>query len=249
MIKKFTLGILSLGLMASVHAANVASDNASTTNYPGGTWSAATNGGSGFGAWSFTASGGGGHFIGATGETDNPSFGLFAGGTGATDLSSADRSFTGGALTAGQTFSLDMGVSTAVSAGDVGINFLNGVTPEFTFKFTSGGSFWQLNDGGVDFNTTIPFSANTKINFAFTYNGGASYSLVITEGATTYTANAFTATNPITNLTGARFFSNQQGVNQNLGFNNLAVVPEPATVLLVGPALLAGMFFIRRRRA
>ena len=42
---------------------------------------------------------------------------------------------------------------------------------------------------------------------------------------------------------------NQEGVAGNNWEAQITVVPEPATVLLVGPALLAGMFFVRRRRA
>src|ERR1700730_13927505 len=118
MIKKLALGMVSLGLMAiGAYAANNASDNASTTNYPGGTWSAATNGGTGFGVWSFAATGAGNHFIGATGEGQNPSFGLFAGGNGATDLSSATRPFTGGALGVGQSFTIDVGSTANILTG------------------------------------------------------------------------------------------------------------------------------------
>ena len=75
--------------------------------------------------------------------------------------------------------------------------------------------------------------------------------MLITEGSTTYTANGFNASNPINNLTGVRFFSNQQGGGENFGFNNLAIttVPEPSSLsLLAGPALLGAWFYIRRRR-
>jgi PEP-CTERM motif len=41
-------------------------------------------------------------------------------------------------------------------------------------------------------------------------------------------------------------FSTQNGANYGATFT---VVPEPATILLVGPALLGGWFFARRRRA
>lgn len=44
-------------------------------------------------------------------------------------------------------------------------------------------------------------------------------------------------------------FTNEGGTPNNNWEAQINVVPEPATILLVGPALLGGMFFIRRRRA
>jgi hypothetical protein len=134
------------------------------------------------------------------------------------------------------------GVS-SVGPGVVGLNLLSAGSPVFTFKFTGGQNFWQLNDGGTDFDTNIPFSANTPINFAFTYQGGSTYDVVITEGATTYSGIGFTSSSIISNISGFRMFSNAQGAGENLGFNNLAVVPEPSTLsLLAGPALLGASF-------
>jgi len=251
MFKKIALGIASVSLIAgSLHAANLASDNASNSPYqPGNNWPTGSNGGTGFGPWSFAATGTADRYIGASGVGQDPSFGIFASNT--TDTSSADRSFTGGALTAGQTFSLQLGASGVASGGGVvGLNLLDGTTPVFTFKFTGGGTVWALNDGGTDFDTNIPFSANTGISLAFTYNGGQSYTINISQGPNTFSGPNFTANSTISNITGFRMFSNLQGVDENLGFNNLAVVPEPTTLsLLAGPALLGAWFFIRRRRA
>jgi hypothetical protein len=278
MKKKMALGLLMAGVMAvNVQAgpfgrgahhhhrfanavatatladSNPASDNASNSPYqPGNSWNASDNGGTGFGAWSFAATGGGNHFIGATGEGQNPSFGLFAGGNGATDLSSATRPFTGGGLGVGQSFKMDLG-STAnnLTGGNVGFNLLDGTTPVFTMEFRSGDTTWQLNDGGTDFGATgITLQANTPINFSFTFNGGSSYTVFIKEGSTTFGGTPFTASSTLTNITGVKMFSNKQGSNENFGFNNLAIVPEPSTLaLLAGPVLLGGWLFLRRRRA
>jgi hypothetical protein len=43
-----------------------------------------------------------------------------------------------------------------------------------------------------------------------------------------------------------QIFDSNGGANYTASFT---VVPEPATILLVGPALLGGLFFVRRRRA
>lgn len=264
---KLRLAVLTLvSLVGSntLFASSAASDNASNPAYQANDgnntndsnpanntngWVAGDNGGSGFGAWTLTATGAGGRYTGATGDGNTgTTFGLFAGNT--TDSSSADRPFTG-AMIAGDKFSLDLGTTNITTPGVVGFNLLDGTNPVFTFKFTGGGTFWQLNDGSTDFNTNLPFSANTPINFAFTYNGGATYSVLITEGATTYTGNGFTAHDTISNITGARFFSNQQGGSNNFGFNDLTItpVPEPSSVaLLGGPAILGAWFYFRRRR-
>lgn len=234
------LCVLALTNLAS-HAATIASDNATNAAYAGPAWPNASNGGTGFGAWSFATSGGGGRYLGGTG-LGATTFGLFAGGTGGNN-SSATRPFTG-ALTAGQTFSIDLGHSSSIAnGGEVGLNLLDGGSPVFTLKFVGGGSFWQLNNGGSDFNSTQGYAANTPLSFSFTYNGGSSYSY--TFGASSGVNH--TATSTISNITAVKVFSNAQGGGENTGANNAAIVPEPASlglVLMSGIGLLA----IRRRR-
>lgn len=244
--------LLVLGAVTS-HASNNASDNAgnyvATGSFGAGT---AANLGTGFGAWSFATTGAGGSYLGetssATGLPETDTWGLYAGGD-AGNTSSADRQFTGGALVAGQTFSIDMGNSASIdNPGDVGVNLLSGATPVFTIKFAGGQSDWQINDGGSDFNTTIPYAANTIINFSFTYNGGNSYSVAMTEGATTYNANNFTATNSLTDITGDRLFSTTQGPGQNVGFNNMEIIPEPSTYAMILGGFGMLIMFRRMRR-
>jgi hypothetical protein len=259
MIKKFLLGTMLLTLTFAVQAANTGFDNASNPAYQpdngiGGDdgnpanntngWVTGDNGGSGFGAWTLSNTGSGGRFIGGTGD-GNPAFGLFS-PTGS-NTSSATRSFTGGSLLAGQSFKLDLGATGVDTGGVVGFNLLSGATPEFTFKFTGGQTFWQLNDGGSDFNTNIPFAVNGQITFSFTYDGGNNYDVLIKEGATTYTGTGFTANNNISAIDGFKLFSNFQGNGQNIGFNDITV-PEPSTWVAGGMALLS-LLFLRRRRA
>ena len=237
----FTMMVIAAAFAASVQASNPASDNAG--NYTAGFWATGTNWGSGFAAWTLTSSGGGGSYIGGTGQNNaGPSFGLFGNASG---VSSADRPFTGGPLTAGQTFSIDLGNSLHINTGgDVGLNLTAAGTPEFTLKFTGGQSTWALNDGGTDFNISQGFAANTDLLFTFTYNGGSSYSYTFGSAA----GNNFTASGTISGIDGVRLFSNNQGAGDNLGFNNLAIIPEPSTVALVGIGLL-GACFVRRRKA
>jgi hypothetical protein len=135
----------------------------------------------------------------------------------------------------------------------VGLDLLDNGAVVFTFFRNAGDTFWRIFDGnsaGGAFATTINFVENQTVNFSFTYNGGNSYDLLITSGMQTYPADDFTATNAINNINGVRVFSESQGVGENVGFNNLAIVPEPSSLsLLAGPAILGAWFFVRRRRA
>ena len=234
------LCVLALTNLAS-HAATIASDNASNAAYAGPAWPNASNGGTGFGAWSFATTGGGGRYLGGTG-LGNPTFGLFAGGGGGNN-SSATRPFTG-ALTAGQTFSIDLGHSNSIAnGGEVGLNLLDGGSPVFTLKFVGGTSFWKLNDGGSDFDSTQGYAANTPLHFSFTYNGGSSYSYTFGSSS----AVNSTASSTISNITAVKVFSNAQGGGENAGANNPSIVPEPSSL---GLALMSGigMLGLRRRR-
>lgn len=236
-----SLCVFALTNVAS-HAAAIASDSASDAAYAGPAWPNGSNGGTGFGAWSFATTGGGGRYLGGTG-LGNPTFGLFAGGGGGNN-SSATRPFTG-ALSAGQTFSIDLGHSSSIATGgEVGLNLLDGSTSVFTLKFVGGLSFWRLNDGGSDFDSTQGYAANTPLSFTFTYNGGSSYSYTFGSSS----GLNFSAISNISNITGVKVFSNAQGGGENAGANNPAIVPEPASLGLV---LLSGvgMLALRRRRA
>ena len=74
-------------------------------------------------------------------------FGLF--NTFTTTTTDAIRPFTG-VLTAGDTFSIDLGFSTFAATGSVGINLRSG-TNEVITLFTTGSGDWMLNDGGGEF--------------------------------------------------------------------------------------------------
>ncbi len=230
---------------AGAFAANQATDNASDPVYGDG-WTTGDNGGSGFGAWTLNSSDGG-SYIGGTGQGD-PSFGLFSFNSDPnTSFAAADRSFTGGPLSPGQTFSLDIGHTAYQNAGGVsGINLLDGTTVVFTLKSVSGGSDWLLNDGASDFSAGQADATGQSFHFTFTYNGGNSYSYTLGSGSGTN----FTASSNLSNITGFRLFDAAHGGGENAGFNNLAVVPEPSSyALLAGPLLLGAWFFVRRRRA
>jgi hypothetical protein len=237
-------------MAVGAYAANDASD--SSSNYANtAAWITGSNGGSGFDTWTIT-DGDGGHYIGSTG-LGSSTFGLFNSFT--TTTTEVDRPLTGGPLSPGQTFSVDLGFTNFVTSGAVGLNLRSGTTEELTL-FTNGAGDWMLNDGGggsggTPFSTGSPANQNTAYHFTLTYNGGESYSFTLTGGPG---GSNFTATNTLTNIDNIRFFDFNQGGGANFGFDNLSIttaVPEPGTIIsfLSGSTLLGAMMFIRRRRA
>ena len=247
-MKKLLLAaaVLAAAFPSMSLSAGVASDNASTANYPGGTWTTGSNGGAGFGSWTLTstpAGGFSGSYIGGT-AIGNPAFGIYSGGNNAATML-ALRQFTGGGLTAGQSFGVTIGNTPFITnPGNIGLSLMSGSSARWTLKFVGGGSNWLLNDGGFDFSSGQAFAANTPLSLTFTYNGGSSYSYTFGTGS----GNNFTAAADISNLDGVQFFSVNQGNDQNMGINNLSVVPEPSTYALLGIAGLGFAAHVARRR-
>lgn len=243
MTKSLIAAVASIALSSGAFAASLANDNATNSAYSDG-WITGDNGGTGFGAWTIStnASGGfAGSYIGSTG-LGAPAFGIFSGNNVAASLV-AYRPFTGG-LTSGQSFIVNLGHTPTIN-GQIGLSLMSGASARWTLKFVSGGSNWLLNDGGSDFGAGQAYAPNTPLTLNFTYNGGSSYSYTFGTGS----GVNFNASADITNLDGVQFFSTNQGPDQNLGFNNVQVVPEPSTYALLSLAAAGlGARIWRRRR-
>lgn len=223
--------------------AQIASDNASNAAYSGG-WTNGSNGGTGFGNWTITSSGGAsgfaGSFIGSTGLSST-SFGLYS-GNDAGAFSNALRPFAGGVLLAGQTFSVNLGNTITIN-GEIGLQLRSSGTSLITLKYVNGQPNWQLWDGGSDFSAGQRYAANTSLAFSFTYNGANSYSYTFGTGS----GNNYIATNTLTSINEVLFYDNNQGASQNFGFNDLSVVPEPSTWILIGIGSAFLLWRIRRK--
>lgn len=231
-----------LGFLQPSHAANVALDDASSAVYADGNgWANGDNGGSGFSSWIISTAGSAGVFVGST-AVSAQSFGLWA-NSGA-NSSTARRDFTGGSLLAGQTISFVIAHTPTVSTGaEVGFSLLSGGSSRITFKFVGGGTAWLMNDGNADFGAGQNYAANSPISFSFTYNGGNSYSYRLGTGS----GNNYTATSNISSVDGIVFRNNGQGNSQNLGIDDLQIVPEPSSANLLTFALSAILAFRRRK--
>ena len=262
MIKKLVIGLSAAALIATVHAASTASDNASNPPYGGSHgWNAGDNGGTGFGAWSTVTQG----FIGSSTsngtspsggiDTGGVSFGLFS-NTGAQGTAEASRPFTGN-MTVGQTFNLAFDNGFVGNGGTVGFGLMSGTTPRFEYFFVGGNNNYTVS-GSTGQTTTHGFTAD-GMQTAFTLTGTDTFKFTISFNSGTPTTETFTGTlkgTAGTAITGFRLFDsdpNQAPAGSDAFYNSptlVNAVPEPSMLsLLAGPTLLAGYFFLRRRRA
>ncbi|MBM4011030.1 MAG: hypothetical protein FJ286_06575 [Planctomycetes bacterium] len=229
---------------ATSRATIIASDSAA--NYSGGSF-ITVNGGTGFQTWTSNATGGGGSYLGGTG-LGNPLFGVYAGG-GVGNSFTAYRQFNN-ALVVSSTFSVDIGTTSIQKGGSNGVPFFDNSVERGVLFFSGGSSFWSWNDGNGAISTSIPFGSVSQDLVRLSTNG---YSLALAQDATTQTMTGTfrSGGSPVSSaINEVGFYSSGQGGGQNFGFNNLeiAAVPEPHAVLIVGAGACAMIpVFLRRR--
>jgi hypothetical protein len=236
----------------------IASDNASTANYPGGAWSAGSNGGSGFGAWSLPGSSGtggfNGNFIGsATGlpnysalYTGGVAFSIYAGGDGA--FQDALRPFSTG-MAVGDVFTHSIGFS--FDNGNKGFDLASGTDgagPVFNFNINDTGYSWT--GGGSAPMTAFPGlrENGVVIDFSFTLTPtGFNYSIGSAQDAGLTQSGAIAAAG----IGSVKYYISGAGGGDpgNLFFNSPTVVPEPSTYALLTLSALALGGYAARRRA
>jgi hypothetical protein len=247
-MKKFlTVIAMSVGSV-SVALALQASDNAANAVYSGGTF-VGLNGGTGFSAWTGSTTGGGGRYMGASGLSASTTFALFSTASG---FSEATRPFST-AMAVGDTFSFAFGYTgVADPGGEIGINLFSGANFRLNLKFVGGSTAWVLNDGGNNFSTGISWGGGnpgTTLLYSFTRGTGNGYSISLSQGLQTYIGNNFTGSLGTMDIDRVQFYTQNQGNNENIGINNLSVVPEPSTYALLALAAAGfGAHVVRRRR-
>lgn len=234
------VGLLCAGL---AQAANLGSDNAG--NYAPGTWTNGSNGGSGFQAWDLYTSGSAGFFLGSSAaqgfgdiDTSGQAFGMWGNPSG-DNYANARRFFDGGALSVGQAFVIDLAI--ARRNGNKGISLIDGSTNEL-FYFNVGSDQYDVN-GSIQ---GWSYAQTSIFHVVASQIGASSLQVVLSR----FPGESVTQTVSGT-LAGFRAYVGSTDAGNdlnNLFINNMAVIPEPTTLGLIGLGSAVAMIAIRRRR-
>jgi hypothetical protein len=137
------------------------------------------------------------------------------------------NTFAGGALTAGQTVSINFVMratdpaANGHPAGEVGVSLMSGTNTAITFYIYGGGPGWYFyNDAGTNAAKAgaMTYQYQAPFNIAFTITGTNTYLAVAGSDTWTGTFNG--------SLTGIDVFNHAGGNASDVGFNNLTVAPE-----------------------
>ncbi len=175
----------------------------------------------------------------------------------------ATHTFAGGALTVGQSVSIDYTHNTNIDNGQaIGIRMLDGANNEVSYEFIGGDlNYSKYDTGSGVFAATDKQYDNFDIyQVVFTLTGANSYDMTVSEGSITdagYKPSedgnpdvgsviaSWSGTFTGSSISGIQVFT-EGGNDSDQWFDNLAVIPEPATIGLVG-LFGVGMLFVRRR--
>lgn len=249
-MKSSFLGVLTAAALAasSAFAANLGTDTAADAVYNDGIQTG-DDGGTGFNSWTLTTQGTGGGFIGDSAaqgfgdiNSSGEAWGFFGNPAGANGVN-ADRTFEGGALTVGQTFLIDLAI--AFRNGNKGIDLKVGGTG--VWNFNVGGDQYTVN--GVNLSTgpgSWDYSQTSIFELSVTATGAGTYDVTLTRGSDVFNQSYANGGAGIDSF-GLYVFGTDAGDDRNNLFaNNLAIVPEPSTIVL-GLVGALGLVAARRR--
>jgi len=226
-------------LSGTSHSATLGTD--SGANYNSSTWVDNSSFGTGFGLWDLWTTGTdannfAGHFI------DAGRFGMYANSgltTGRTAEANAQRLFDGGPLSAGQSFLIELGVN--FRNGFKGIDLFSG-SFQTAWNFNVGNDSYSAGGSALS-GTAAPYVADSVFTIRANQLTASTFEVLVSRsGSTLYTSSALSGA-----LNGFKLYVGQteQGNENNLFANNLRIIPEPSTPLLMGLGL-AGLLALRR---
>jgi len=169
-------------------------------------------------------------------------------------VSAAVRPFTGGSLTIGQSVTIDFDTGSLDSGNGppsvgIGLQTLDGgtiATNRIQFLFTSGDASYSMQVGASTINSGVGFTTG-GLHLTFTLTAANTMNLTVgsLNGSNGGTNSVFTGLS-LGGVSGSgisqiRLFDSDAGSasNQDVYFNNLAVVPEPSTFALIATGGLA----------
>jgi len=253
-MKKYALAFIAFFVSLATAQADLAMDDA--TNYAGDI--NGQNGGTGFLAWSVTSGGAfAGNFLGdstaGAGDinTGGNSIGLFANPGGA--FINADRGFIS-ELVAGETFSIQLGLNFA--NGNKGINLFADTQGE-VFNFNVGNNTGTVSSANAVLNPATSGydygGNNAVIDLSFTITSATSFDYSVSRTSeqgiqgTLFDGSVSGLTDGVSGFRLYNSGTDNGDAQNNLYANNLSVVPEPSSLLLVGLGLLGGAHLRKRR--
>ena len=262
-----TAGVVAAGCFAqSTSAAMIASDNAA--NYTGAIGSSGnTNNGTGFEAWTVSTSGTGsmGNYLDTSSKgiaTSTKSWGTYA-NSGTNPRIDLTRAFetslggSGGKLDPGQTLSVAIESDGVGSTGLLGFS-LQTSSPinQFTFEYDGSAGYDNMSiiDGshsGAEYQSPVALSFGNYIGKGMTVNftlvTASTYDLSVTPVGGSPVTVITNGTLPGGQLNQIDLFD--QNTSNNGYFNSISIVPEPASLGLMGIGGLALLLVGRRKTA